>query len=111
MPWTYFYDMASGGYQKTDFSYVLIEGGEDRAKDIFEERFGQNPEDTACECCGQNFSIDTYPTLEQATAYERGCRFDQTTKSFVEQKREDGRTYQTLEEFKKRTDVLIIPAI
>ena len=81
MVWTQFMDMHSGGGRKTDFEYIFIEAPEDEAIKIFEDLFGQDPCDTACDCCGQNFSITEEESLEQATGYDRGCAYAYLDKS------------------------------
>lgn len=73
--WTEFMDMHSGGGQKEKFAYCFIEAPEDEAKIIFYNRFGHNPERVTCTCCGEDYSISEYKTLEQATAYERNCEY------------------------------------
>jgi hypothetical protein len=73
--WTEFIDMHSGGGQKEGFSHCFIEAPENEAKVIFYNRFGHNPERVTCTCCGGDYSIIEYETLEQATAYERNCEY------------------------------------
>lgn len=75
MPWTQFMDMHSGGPQKEQFAYCYIEAPEDEAKRVFYARFGHNPDRVSCTCCGSDYSISEYESLEQATAYNRGLRF------------------------------------
>lgn len=73
--WTRFMDMHSGGSTKeAPYRYILIEAPESEAKVIFYNRFGHNPERVTCTCCGEDYSIGEHPTLEDATAYDRGCR-------------------------------------
>jgi hypothetical protein len=73
--WTRFMDMRSGGSQKENFAHCYIEAPENEAKIIFYNRFGHNPERVTCTCCGDDYSISEYETLEQATAYERNCEY------------------------------------
>jgi hypothetical protein len=73
--WTRFMDMHSGGGLKESFGYAYIEAPEEEAKAIFYHRFGHNPERVSCTCCGQDYSIGESPTLEEATAHERRCRW------------------------------------
>lgn len=70
--WTRFMDLCSGGGTKIDYEYIYIEADEDRAVEIFEQMFEQSPYETACECCGPNFSISFENTLEGLTEYDRG---------------------------------------
>lgn len=72
MAWTQFMDMHSGGGTKTDYEYIYIEANtEDEAIELFEEIFDEYPYSVACGCCGDNFSVSSYDTLEEATNYER----------------------------------------
>lgn len=73
--WTTFMDMSSGGSRKESFNYCFIEAPEEEAKVIFYNRFGHNPERVTCTCCGDDYSISESPSLLQATAYNRRCRY------------------------------------
>jgi hypothetical protein len=64
-------DMHSGGGRKLDFEYLWIEAPEDEAKRVFYNRFGRNPEKVTCTCCGDDYSISEYASLDEATKYER----------------------------------------
>ncbi len=86
--WTEFMDMHSGGGQKLDFAYCFIEAPEDEARRVFYARFGRNPNNVTCSCCGPDYSVSTYDTLEHATAYNRNLRsvvgtFNKTTREWV----------------------------
>jgi hypothetical protein len=73
--WTTFWDMHSGGDQKEKWGMIFIEAPEEEAKIIFYNRFGHNPERVTCTCCGEDYSISENDSLEQATAFHRGCRY------------------------------------
>ncbi len=113
---TYFQimDMHSGGGTKfrrngvpVEYFYVLAEDAE-QAKVKFEAATGQDPEWVSCDTCGPNYSVGWEPeTLEQATAYYRNCAFDNSENKYVERANSWG-TYQTLEEYLARPDVMII---
>ena len=103
---THFLDMHSGGGQKENFSHCFIEAPESEAKIIFYNRFGHNPERVTCTCCGDDYSIREYETLEQATAFERNCKYQD--KAYIEEKGDSYREYLTLPEYLKKSDVLII---
>lgn len=76
MAFTRFMDMHSGGGTKEPpYQYIYIEAPEDEACRIFYGRFGHNPERVTCTCCGEDYSISEVGTLEEATAYERGCAY------------------------------------
>ena len=86
-----FHDMFSGGCRKTEYSQVYIEAdSEDQAEEIFEDRLNRNPNKVTCECCGNDFSITEYDSLEEATEFERKQRS------------------VTLDDYLKRDDILVI---
>lgn len=85
MTWTHFHDMHSGGSQKLQWGHIYIEAPEQEARVIFYNRFGRNPERVTCTCCGEDYSISEYASLEQATGFSRGCR------SIEPKRRPDGR--------------------
>ena len=67
--YTKFFDMCSGGEQKTEFECIVIEGDEETATDIFTRKFGRDPRNVTCRCCGPDFSIGEYDSYDEATAY------------------------------------------
>ena len=71
MAFTRFMDMYSGGCRKSQWEYIYIEGNEEDARAIFEERFGRNPDNITCNCCGEDYFVSEYETLEEATYFER----------------------------------------
>lgn len=79
MAWTRFMDMHSGGGQKETFAYLYIEVPQKEAEIIFQNRFGHNPNRITCTCCGKDYSISEHNTLEDATGYNRGCRYGYVT--------------------------------
>lgn len=113
IPFTRFMDMHSGGGNKTGFEYIYIEAPEDKAIAIFEDRFGRHPNNVTCDCCGEDFSVSEERTLEEATAYERGCRYDSGLRKYVDEADESGRSwnkYVTLREYLAKETVLVIYA-
>lgn len=106
--WTQFMDMHSGGGSKEKWEYIYIEAPESEARTIFYNRFGHNPERVTCTCCGEDYSITEYESLEQATAFERGCRYSDASGKWVEGPRHSNREYRTLDEYKKGDRVLFI---
>lgn len=109
--WTRFMDMHSGGGTKEKpYENILIEAPMNEAKVIFYNRFGHSPERVTCTCCGEDYSINETETLEQATAYDRGCRYDEVKRNYVEEPSGDSFSeYLTLEKYLKNPDVLVIP--
>lgn len=73
--WTHFHDMHSGGGQKLDWGHIFIEAPQAEAEIIFQNRFKRNPNRVTCTCCGEDYSISEEKSLEQATAFERGCGY------------------------------------
>lgn len=107
--WTRFSDMHSGGGRKTQYEDIFIEAPEGEAKIVFFNRFGLDPDNTTCDCCGADYAIYECEDLTQATGYKRGCDYDRTGR-YVERKRPLCQEYVTLEDYMKREDVLFIPA-
>lgn len=68
--WTCFFDMHSGGGQKLDYNKIYIEGDEATARVEFKRRFGRNPDNVTCSCCGEDYDVCEYPTLEEARRFE-----------------------------------------
>jgi hypothetical protein len=106
--WTRFMDMHSGGGSKEAWENIYIEAEEEKAKVIFYNRFGHNPERVSCTCCGEDYSISESETLEQATGYERGCLWDDKEGGYVEKHGRSYIPYRTLIEYKKDSEVLFI---
>jgi hypothetical protein len=64
---TRFFDLSSGGNNKEKWDIIIIKAPKAKACKIFEKRFGHSPYDIACFCCGENYSVSEYETLEEAT--------------------------------------------
>ncbi len=71
IPWTQFFDMHSGGGNKEKWENIYIQAPKSHAKIIFNNRFGHDPDRITCECCGEDYSITEYKTLEDAVKYQR----------------------------------------
>jgi hypothetical protein len=56
--WTKFFDMSSGGEEKEDFAYLFVNLPINKAVKWFEKKFGHNPNNVTCPCCGKDYSID-----------------------------------------------------
>jgi hypothetical protein len=97
--WTEFMDMHSGGGCKEEpYEYIYIQAPEEEARVIFYNRFGHDPDRVSCTCCGQDYSVTEYDSLDKATEFERKGGIIESEKPM------------TLAKFSKRKDVLIIPA-
>jgi hypothetical protein len=110
--WTEFWDMHSGGGQKEKFAHAFIEAPEDEAVAVFYARFGHNPNRVTCTCCGEDYRISESATLEQATAYQRGCDYDESGQGYVERpsRASWAKPYVDVETFVQQDDVLVIRA-
>ena len=136
--WTHFMDMHSGGECKEEpFDEIYIEAPAKEAVIIFYNRFGHNPHRITCTCCGNDYSISEKESLAQLTGFNRNCRTLETPRGenglflnddpviiahlYLEIGEEPPEgyeisdcqyfgDYQTLEEYKKRDNVLIITA-
>jgi hypothetical protein len=74
--WTRFFDMDSGGGQKEQWKNIYIEAPEKEAVSVFHTRFGHDPNNVTCNCCGEDYSIAEYDTLEEATSFDRNDYID-----------------------------------
>lgn len=82
--WTRFMDMHSGGSQKEQWPFIYIEAGYEEAVEIFKQRFGHDPHNITCSCCGDDYSVSEDESLEQLTAYDRNCQYDRNAKKWIE---------------------------
>lgn len=118
MTWTRFMDMHSGGGTKEPpYEFIYIEAPEDEAKVIFYNRFDHNPERVTCTCCGDDYSIGDSETLAEASAYDRGCKYDNEAKRWIEEPDDSHlkwggsvKTLMTVEEYIAQPNVLVIQA-
>lgn len=111
--WTQFMDMHSGGGRKESFDVCYIEAAEEEAKVVFFNRFGHSPNRVSCTCCGEDYSVSEHETLEQATAYNRGCKFSKEENCYIEERATEVGfySYQPLETYREQKDVCIIPEV
>lgn len=93
-------DMHSGGSLKEPQQYIYIEAPEAEATSVFYSRFGHNPNRVSCTCCGEDYSITERDSLEEASAYNRGCKWDKGGYDITSGK--------PLEEYLASKDVLVI---
>jgi hypothetical protein len=73
---TRFMDMHSGGKLKTPFTHIYVDAPLDEALNIFKDTFKHDPDNITCKCCGEDFVYEEYKSLEEASAYDRGCQWD-----------------------------------
>lgn len=99
MKWTQFWDMHSGGSTKMEpYETIYIEADETTAIRIFEEMFDRSPDNVTCQCCGEDYSVNSYPTLSEATIYHRNNRWGPNGKL----------PKQSLQEYMNENNVLVI---
>lgn len=135
MIWTHFHDMSSGGGRKLKWKHIYMEAPEAEARHVFFAKFGRNPDRVTCTCCGADYSVSADDTtLEQMTAFERGCRYVEPKRGpdgryvepdpnarYIEDDEEPAEgyslskmprwnKYQTFAEFLRRDDILIVRA-
>ncbi len=109
MSWTHFYDMHSGGGTKEgNYEHILIEAPEDEAKVIFYNRFGHSPDRISCTCCGEDYSVSEYETIEEATAYHRGAEYKNGQDGPQQGVAYSWQNYKSIEEYVARADVLVV---
>lgn len=96
--YTRFYDMSSGGRQKLQWSIVYVNLPETEAIQWFENKFGRNPYNVTCTCCGEDYSISSAETLEELTEFQR----NQVIKNLASQKNPK----ISYEEYKNITDCI-----
>lgn len=79
---TRFMDMHSGGHLKTPYTHIYIDEPIGEAIRTFKELFKRDPDNVTCTCCGEDFVYEEYSSLEEATAYDRKCKFDKISNSY-----------------------------
>jgi len=121
IPWTLFWDMHSGGgCKEPPYEKIYIQAPQEEAEIIFYKRFGHNPHRVSCTCCGSDYSIDQYDTLEQASAYHRNCKWSDNEKGYIEECRYTPKQLKeygmadskhfTVAQYIKKKNVLVIRA-
>jgi hypothetical protein len=67
-----FQDLLSGGILKVKGKDIIyMETAPGTSRDAFKEYFGFDPLNTYCDCCGKDFCISEFDSLENATHKER----------------------------------------
>ena len=72
---TRFMDMHSGGKLKTPFTHIYVDAPLDKALEIFKDTFKRDPDNVTCKCCGEDFVYEEHSSLEEASAYDRECKW------------------------------------
>lgn len=98
--WTLFWDMHSGGYVKEmPYEQIYIEAEEKEAIKIFCNRFGHDPLDSTCSCCGKNYYVKEYDSLTEASEYHRNENYESKFTGYPE---------ISLEDYLEHKNVLVI---
>lgn len=63
---TIFFDMSSGGKEKLPWTLIIIEADKPKAIEVFELKWHRNPHNVTCNCCGSDYSISEYKSLDAA---------------------------------------------
>jgi hypothetical protein len=72
---TRFMDMHSGGKLKTPFTHIYVDAPLEKALEIFKDTFKRDPDNVTCKCCGEDFVYEEHSSLEEASAYDRECKW------------------------------------
>lgn len=90
MTWTRFFDMYSGGSRKLEHDCIWIELPKADAIKEFERRFGIDPLNITCDCCGKDYGIFEYKQIDEQLKADSGycknilaIRFGETYKAYL----------------------------
>lgn len=64
--YTTFFDMHSGGGRKSKYELYILAGDKEAATEEFKKLTGRDPDHVTCYCCGEDYSVVEYDTLEDA---------------------------------------------
>jgi len=107
--WTEFFDKCPGGKLQTSWAYIYVEKPEQEAIEVFKAALKLDPTDVHSSQCGEDYARYEHETLQEATAYRRGCEFNSHAGDWLEtQCKTQMHKYQPLNEFLKRQDVLVL---
>jgi hypothetical protein len=106
--WTQFWDMSTGGKEKSPHKLIYIRGDRKEATQTFIERFGRDPEHMTCRCCGVDYSITTEPALWLATAWWRGYNVRDLPGGKLHQLVPNTHQPKTLDQFRQNPEILIL---
>lgn len=107
MSWTHIVDVAdgTGPWLGVPFKHIYVEGDEDDALDVLEEKCGITEVD-------DSQTIHEWPTLREATCFERGGTADTDSMEWLEEPDEERGfdEVEGVEEFANRADVAVVPS-
>lgn len=98
---TRFMDLCGGGYTKTPYTHIYIDEPANEAIKTFKDLLGCDPTIITCQCCGSDFAIDEYSSIEEATAYDRKCNWNGKSYNLKTSK-------MTVKEYFQNEDVLFL---
>ena len=107
--WVEFWDMYSGGHLKLEpYEQIYIEASSiEEAIEIFYNKFGIDPYNITCSCCGIDYEINSHESLKQLTAFHRNCEWSEEKGCYIEKPDKYGE-YISLRKYLRRPDVLVI---
>lgn len=110
--WVSFFDLATGGEQKTPYDIIFINASTfDKALDRFEEIFGFYPDIGSGDIMEPyDFGCYSSDNLNELSAHYRGCQYDEDTGNYFEEQTKDSvvnRQYYTLNDFLKLDSVFV----
>lgn len=112
--WTQFQDDFAGDGKTKFFKYefIIVEGREAKARDLFQEITNLDPNNVTCNCCGKHFMVKEFNSVYQATAPYRGCSYDSELEEFLEILAVNSTVNRhiSLEEFLAKDSVLLVYA-
>lgn len=107
--WTHFWDMHSGGRTKIEpYNHIFIELPEKEAISAFYSRFNRNPNRITCTCCGSDYSISEYDSLERATSFFRNVEIQEDGTEKPRNNYFGNGKPRTMDELKAEKDFLFI---
>ena len=62
---TKFFNMSSGGSEKEEWTLISVNLPQEEAVEWFEKTFDHDPYNVTCGCCGPDYSIGEYESIEK----------------------------------------------
>lgn len=69
---TSFFDMSSGGSEKEDWTLITVNLQESEAVEWFENEFNHSPHEVTCDCCGDDYFVNQWESLENCLSVYSG---------------------------------------
>lgn len=69
-PWTMFWDLHTGGETKIEpYNHIFVNLDEKTAIQWFKHITGRDPFTNSCRCCGNDYAVDGFESLDDAARY------------------------------------------